>query len=105
MPKASYYWKHKERLIIEAKKYRQKHKHTPHAKKLARISHWRNRGCIADFDSLYEIYIESTHCEYCGDKFKDDYDRCMDHCHVTGAPRAILCRGCNIKDPFKNEFL
>ena len=84
---------------------KQKNKNKPHLIKSRTLSHWRTRGVIGDLDALYEIYLDATICEYCKEPFKDTFDRCLDHCHTTGAPRAILCRGCNIKDPYKNEFL
>ena len=34
-------------------------------------------------------------CECCGTKLLDFSDRCLDHCHETGALRGVLCNDCN----------
>tara|TARA_R110002012_G_scaffold13176_1_gene57084 strand:+ start:152 stop:697 length:546 start_codon:yes stop_codon:yes gene_type:complete len=46
----------------------------------------------------YKNYINATNCSWCDKKFKNNLDRCMDHCHTCGVPRAIICRGCNNRD-------
>ena len=57
---------------------------------------WKYKGLITDdFDSIYNRYITSKNCEKCGAEYKRRRDRCMDHCHSTGAFRNILCRACN----------
>jgi len=62
---------------------------------------WKQSGLIYDdYDALYEIYINTNHCQHCENEFKDSYDRCMDHDHDTGMFRKIVCRGCNILDSY-----
>lgn len=57
---------------------------------------WKKNGLITDdIDAIYDRYIESTNCEKCGAEYKSRTDRCMDHCHQTGAFRNILCQNCN----------
>lgn len=40
-------------------------------------------------------YINTTHCEFCGKKFKNSNDRCQDHCHHAHTIRKVICRRCN----------
>ena len=46
----------------------------------------------------YNSYINTHRCTWCDKEFKNSSDRCMDHCHTCGLPRAIICRSCNTKD-------
>ena len=46
----------------------------------------------------YNSYINTHRCTWCDKMFKDSRDRCMDHCHTCGLPRAIICQVCNIRD-------
>lgn len=34
-------------------------------------------------------------CVLCKMPITEDKDKCLDHCHVTGVIRAVLCRNCN----------
>ena len=69
------------------------------------IAKWRNRGLILtskeEGDEILNRYINSTHCEKCGNKYKSTKDRNMDHSHDIfdkyGYFRNILCRSCNNK--------
>ena len=69
------------------------------------ISEWRQKGLILtskeESDEIYDRYINSTHCEKCGNKYKSTIDRHMDHSHDIfdkyGYFRNILCRSCNTK--------
>ncbi len=65
---------------------------------------WIKRGLINDnFDELYNRYIYSSQCEKCQTPYKNSYDRCMDHCHITGEFRNILCQKCNCMDKQVND--
>ena len=89
--------KEKERL----KKYRS----TENGIKSYRISKWKYRGMIHDdFDSVYEIYIHTTNCDYCGCEFTKNNCRCLDHDHSIkdfNNVRGILCNRCNLRDVLK----
>ena len=69
------------------------------------IADWRRFGLILsskeEGDEIYDRYINSTHCEKCGNKYKSTRDRHMDHEHLIddkwGSFRNILCRSCNAK--------
>ena len=59
-------------------------------------SQWKQRGLVTDnFDEIYNRYIHSSKCERCETSYKNSKDRCMDHCHLTGEFRNILCKKCN----------
>ena len=55
-----YYLKNKEKH----KEYYKKYQQTPEGKKINKISSWKYQGIIFfDWDLLYEIFIETTHCD------------------------------------------
>ena len=35
-------------------------------------------------------------CAICREQPQDGKRLCVDHCHTTGLPRALLCNGCNV---------
>jgi len=62
------------------------------------IWHWKKNGLKEDEETILEIYegyIRASNCELCGNPFKSSRDRQMDHCHVTGKFRNIVCKNCN----------
>ena len=69
------------------------------------LRNWIRHGLIItsqeEVHDIYDRYINSTHCEKCGKKYKYNHDRHMDHSHLIhdkyGAFRNILCKSCNIK--------
>jgi len=65
------------------------------------ISNWKSRGVIYhDFDELYQTYINTMECQHCLKEFISTRDRCLDHCHITGEFRKIVCQKCNCKDSY-----
>ena len=58
---------------------------------------WKNSGLIGDYESIYNIYINTSHCDKCGVLLqgKSNDKKCMDHCHKTGKFRNIVCNRCN----------
>ena len=82
----------KKRLSEAQRIYRK----TDRGKMLGTINSWRGQGLISDnMELIYERYINSTHCECCRNEYKSTMDRHMDHCHVSGKFRNVLCRHCN----------
>jgi len=64
---------------------------------------WKKMGLITDnFDEIYNRYIYSSQCERCEKPYKNSRDRHMDHCHITGEFRNILCRSCNMNNKFQS---
>jgi hypothetical protein len=72
--------------------------------KIRRICHWKKRGVVCDdFDSLHDWYLSQDICQICsvvlttGDVCSTR--RVIDHCHITGEVRGIICFGCNVRLP------
>ena len=79
-------------------------KGTPERLKQNRIAKWKSRGIECDYDAIYEIYINTHNCDYCGKKFKSSQDRQLDHDHESGAVRGILCISCNTRDVLATQI-
>lgn len=54
----------------------------------------RNRGFVVTDDVIHQ-YVSTDKCECCGEIQSNVKNLCIDHCHVTGKIRGILCRNCN----------
>jgi len=106
-----YYNNNKERLIAKNKRYYNAHKMQVSAKhKIYRESHkekiksllrinWlrRNYGIDPkDFDNL--LLIQNNKCLICGQPLdlQNPKNVCVDHNHLTGKIRGILCNKCNL---------
>ena len=60
---------------------------------------WKKDGLKVteeEFQSIYYMYIYTSHCELCNKEFKSVYDRHMEHNHETGEFRNIVCNSCNL---------
>ena len=110
-----YYQENKEKKAENMKQYRQKHQEkaaeyikqyqqTPQGKKVRRISQWKRKGLIDsdndNYESIYNHYINTTQCENCDvelteDRYNTSTTRVLDHSHITGQFRNILCCACN----------
>ena len=81
------------------KEYRKKHNQTPQSKKTFKICKWKSRGLIGNYDYIYDRYINTTHCDLCNvelcDGLKGGNKKVMDHCHITGLFRNVVCNTCN----------
>ena len=70
--------------------------------KKARINNWKQMGLISDnYDLLYDKWKNTKNCENCKveltDGNKGSTKRCLDHSHITGEFRNILCQCCNVR--------
>ena len=112
--KKEYREKNKEKIKLNDKEYREKNKEkiklyqkeynkTPVGLKTHRISLWKKRGVIVeDWDGLYYRYLSTAWCDACKvkltyDKYNTPTTKMLDHCHITGQFRNILCHCCNSK--------
>ena len=84
-------------------KYQLKYFTTKKGLRATRIAQWKNKNILhPDLHLLYDtVYLPATHCDNCGHNFSI-YTKTLDHDHVTGLIRQILCSSCNIKDRFLN---
>ena len=80
-------------------KYNKTYYETDIYDKSKRITKWKLRGLIDNYDKVYERYEYTLFCDEC----RCDLDqcsksvKCMDHDHNTGLFRNILCNSCNVK--------
>ena len=92
-----YYKKNKEKIL----KYKQNNKEK--IKKCFNISQWKNSGLICEnreeYEYIYDRWLRSERCEEpkCNKEYTKENKKCMDHCHLTGLFRNILCNSCNCK--------
>ena len=64
-------------------------------------SGWKQSGIICDHDAIYEIYVHTKCCDFCGKTFKKNC-KVLDHCHTCGTVRGVICRSpCNNRDLLK----
>jgi phosphoglycolate phosphatase-like HAD superfamily hydrolase len=98
------YWEANKNMRNEAKrKYRENNPEKYH--KSRRISEWKSQGVKHDdYVSLYNKYMNTDYCECCGCKLttgkpRTSTTKCLDHCHITGLFRRVICNGCNVKLP------
>ena len=73
----------------------------PKGIKKSRIADWKYKGLKAkDYNVIYNRYINTFNCDLCyielyTGKDRRTNSRCMDHNHITGEFRAVVCCKCN----------
>ena len=83
--------------------YRREHFKTESGRKTQRIQTWKKRNVICDdWNTMYENFMNCKNCELCNIEFTIDnkkFDKVLDHDHISGKIRNIICRTCNNKLP------
>jgi len=91
---SKYRLNNKDKIATRTKNY----KKTDLGKKKNTISQWKSRGIIGDYDTLYEIYIDTLICDNCQVWLNTNKKtiRCHDHCDNCGLSKGMVCWECNI---------
>ncbi len=68
--------------------------------KTYRIKSWKSQNIKCnDWDKLYDEYTNTKNCYCCNIKFIDNSlgkcCKCLDHHHLSGEVRNIICKSCN----------
>ena len=78
-----------------------KYSKTEEAQKKRRIGTWRRSGLVDNYEFVYKRYIETNNCDRCYIELNFDkinnHSKVMDHNHLTGQFRGIMCNLCNLK--------
>jgi hypothetical protein len=101
-----HYQNNRDDEILRNKLNYEKTKFNPDVHKRNKISDWKRIGVIFfDYDLLYEIYENTSHCDFCNVKLergRKANSRCLDHDHyITDFcnVRNVLCMTCNKQLP------
>lgn len=86
--KTGYSYSCKPCRSIQGKKYIQ---NNPDAVK---ATHLRKYGITFE-DYKNKIDLQNNKCDICKEDLDNGKHTCVDHCHITGKVRGILCRKCN----------
>tara|TARA_Y100001970_G_C13842976_1_gene655407 strand:+ start:104 stop:523 length:420 start_codon:yes stop_codon:yes gene_type:complete len=89
----------------ERKEYEREYNKSDAGKKKSRKASWKRRGVKfenkKEFEEVYEKYLNTEFCDLCNCQLHHGNTgsgkKTMDHDHVTGKFRNILCNHCNIK--------
>lgn len=108
-----YLKQNKEALKKQQKAYRVKNKdkikkrekdncHTIERRKIVKKCSWKKNGLnMENFEQIWKRYCETTHCDNCNVLLTlgitGSFFKCMDHSHITGEFRNILCQTCNVR--------
>lgn len=97
-----------EKCKESLKKYKQSEKgketnkkfsQTEKGKKNNKKNKWKTRGLnMENFEEIYKRYTMAIFCDICECVLEGNGNnkKCMDHCHITGEFRNIVCHYCNL---------
>ena len=105
-----YYEKNKRERNEYNKNYRNSHKEerkeyrkTPEGYKAERKYNWKQMGLnMENFEEIFNRYMNTTNCENCNvlltrNRYTYKTTKVLDHNHITGEFRNVLCFVCNIR--------
>lgn len=80
-------------------KYMREWRLKPKNNKKVMIYEWKRNGLKGDYDSIYNEWLNETNCQTCNVVLegKGINKKCMEHNHMTGEFRGIVCHNCNMK--------
>lgn len=88
--RANYYEKHKEKVRAYASSWVKKN-----PRKLLRAQLRRQYGLpLEEYDSM--VLSQEGRCKICNSQMTRLREPCVDHDHVTGKVRGLLCLNCNV---------
>jgi len=64
-------------------------------RKRCRIKRWKTSGLIGDYEIIHDRFINTENCDICNCCFTDKNKKSMEHSHITGEFRGIVCNRCN----------
>lgn len=86
----NYREKHKEEIKEQSKIYCKEHKKEIEQSRVLRVY-----NCT--LEQIDQMLVDQDHnCALCGNSLQEG-KRCIDHDHITGKVRGILCSRCNIR--------
>lgn len=108
-----YYLKNKESKKLRDKKYRE-NESVKERKRLYMIDYRKKnpsenrKNKCRSFGITIEIYNNLLNkqkgvCAICNNKCKSGHSLSIDHCHITGKVRGLLCKNCNSGIGFLND--
>ena len=106
-----YYQKNREKLKAQTREYRKnnlekltKRERAFHKTRINkfdyRVKTWMGQGIKSqEWENVFQRYTSTMMCDCCGVDFegKGKFKKSLDHDHLSGEVRNIICHDCNVK--------
>lgn len=110
-----YYEKNKKIILEQKREFRKKNneyinkrvkqykKNNPNVQKKDRFWSWKRIGIkhtTEELEVIYQLYNAATECELCTVTLvvgRCSHSKCLDHDHISGCFRNVICQDCNKK--------
>ena len=98
-----YFKQYHEKNREKKSKYNKEYNQTEQAKKMFKISDWKNKKEIKtdDYDFLYDWYMSIDNCLNCGIELIGGTGfgnhKHLDHDHKSKEPTMVVCGNCNVR--------